>query len=470
MRIIGIIAVALVALGLLIIIAMNWQGDVQAYETYTNEQYGYQVDYPASFSMQGPSAVGDGQMFTDGDATLTVFGIEPAADVTLRAVAEQYLGASAVEAEVVADTATHATVRVTMNETVYIAHAIELSGGAVGILTLTHPVGMFDAETIDTILASFARTGTGDDDAADDVPTGYRLYESPELAFNMLVPNDASTSLVGSERVEITFLGPDAAEATEINDGFLVTVFRDELDSTYDSVQAYAEAVREDTDTQNETTVTGDLTPRTVNGMQSYRFSYTGGLGNEITKYVFLGAAGTVGFQVSYTISDPADRGYEGAVRTMLESFSFEGGVADSAPVYESVEVALLDTTGEATGEERGCDVVVMVNEPVQPTTAPLSAALERLFSIDSEAYQDYFNFIARTHDTLSFDRAVVEDGTAHIYLTGELSGLAGVCDNPRAAIQIEETALQFETVDTVQLYLNGTATDLQPDGRGTDA
>ena len=75
-----------------------------------------------------------------------------------------------------------------------------------------------------------------------------------------------------------------------------------------------------------------------------------------------------------------------------------------------------------------------------------------------------YTNFIARTNDTLSFERAEVdEDGTAHIYLTGELSGLAGVCDDPRAAIQIEETALQFATVAEVQLYLNDEPTDLIP-------
>lgn len=89
------------------------------------------------------------------------------------------------------------------------------------------------------------------------------------------------------------------------------------------------------------------------------------------------------------------------------------------------------------------------------------------LFALDDTDVEGWQNFIARTNRTLTFRRARVEEGTAHIYLEGELSGLGGVCDNPRAAIQIEETALQFDTVEEVQLYLNGEPTDLRPDMRG---
>lgn len=139
----------------------------------------------------------------------------------------------------------------------------------------------------------------------------------------------------------------------------------------------------------------------------------------------------------------------------------------DDVPAVSTVSIALLDYTGEATGVMRGCDSVVMAERDVPRTTMPLTAALEELFSIQQEEVAGWNNFIAKTKDTLSFERAIVEGGTAHIYLSGELSGLAGVCDNPRARIQIEETALQFPTVENVQLYLNGEATELQPDGRG---
>ena len=131
-------------------------------------------------------------------------------------------------------------------------------------------------------------------------------------------------------------------------------------------------------------------------------------------------------------------------------------------PAVSTVNVALLQT--EFTGEpERGCDRVVMVARSIPTTTAPLSAALRELYSIEETNVNNNYNFIANTNETLSFDRAEVRNGTAHIYLEGRLSGLAGVCDNPRAQIQIEETALQFPTVQNVQLYLNGSPATLTP-------
>jgi spore germination protein GerM len=128
------------------------------------------------------------------------------------------------------------------------------------------------------------------------------------------------------------------------------------------------------------------------------------------------------------------------------------------------VKIALLNTTGEGTGKKRGCDTVVLVSRTVPQSPAPLAAALKALF-VEPEGSQPdtEYNFIARTKSTLTFDRATITSGTANIYLKGSLSGLAGVCDDPRAAIQIEETALQFPTVKKVQLYLNDKPTNLMP-------
>lgn len=125
-----------------------------------------------------------------------------------------------------------------------------------------------------------------------------------------------------------------------------------------------------------------------------------------------------------------------------------------------TVQLAMLDTEQTSNGVSRGCDKVVMVNEAIAPTTAPLTAALLTLFSIPTTTVDGWFNFIPRTAATLQFDHATVIDGTANIYLTGSLSGLSGVCDDPRAEIQIEETAKQFPTVSSVQLFLNNTAVD----------
>lgn len=139
-----------------------------------------------------------------------------------------------------------------------------------------------------------------------------------------------------------------------------------------------------------------------------------------------------------------------------------------------TVQIALLDYaasgdrfTKESGGERRGCDRVVMVDRNVPRTQATLTAAMNELFSLDEFEVDGWQHFIAETNETLSFDRATVSDGLASVYLSGELSGLGGTCDDPRAMIQIEETALQFSTVDSVAIYLDGERTDLRPDARG---
>lgn len=133
-----------------------------------------------------------------------------------------------------------------------------------------------------------------------------------------------------------------------------------------------------------------------------------------------------------------------------------------------SIKIALLDTTGNGTGKSRGCDNVAMVTRNVSATTTPLTAALQTLFAEKEGAQPSAeYNFIARTAKTLKFDHATVASGTANIYLTGSLSGLAGVCDDPRAQIQLEETALQFATVQKVQIYLNNKLTTLTPSEKG---
>ncbi len=132
-----------------------------------------------------------------------------------------------------------------------------------------------------------------------------------------------------------------------------------------------------------------------------------------------------------------------------------------------TLSIAMLDYEGTSNGPMRGCDKLVFVEEVVPKTSIPLTVALQTLFSYTGSEVKGHDNFIASVRDTLSFERAEVVNGTAKIYLTGALTGLGGVCDDPRAKIQIEETALRFETVDRVELYLNGVKTNLQPNEQG---
>lgn len=114
-----------------------------------------------------------------------------------------------------------------------------------------------------------------------------------------------------------------------------------------------------------------------------------------------------------------------------------------------------LEDAGRS-GKPIGCnDSVVPVEVEIEPTSAPLTAALERLFSIDSQYYGQSGLYNALYQSDLRLDSATVEQGQATIALSGTLR-LGGVCDNPRVEAQIEETARQFPTVDEVVVYLNG--------------
>lgn len=123
-----------------------------------------------------------------------------------------------------------------------------------------------------------------------------------------------------------------------------------------------------------------------------------------------------------------------------------------------AVKIATLasdDYDGAVTGPKVGCDVLRMVYRYIDPTPAILNATMKELFAYDQQF--DYMpgNFVA-SQEKLSFEKAVIENGVAKIYLNGEVE-YAGVCDDPRLATQIIATAKQFETVQNVEIYLNGT-------------
>jgi hypothetical protein len=63
------------------------------------------------------------------------------------------------------------------------------------------------------------------------------------------------------------------------------------------------------------------------------------------------------------------------------------------------------------------------------------------------------YNSLYRSN--LAVQSVVIADRTAVVRLAGEVQ-LGGVCDTPRFEGQIRATALQFSTVDAVQVFING--------------
>jgi hypothetical protein len=133
------------------------------------------------------------------------------------------------------------------------------------------------------------------------------------------------------------------------------------------------------------------------------------------------------------------------------------GQPPEGPPLFSEVQIALI-ALGDAgqSGERIGCDdSVVLVPVSIEPTAAPLTAALEQLFAIDSEYYGESGLYNVLHRSDLRLERAVVAQGRATIELAGELR-LGGVCDSPRVEAQIQATARQFSTVNEVVVTLNG--------------
>lgn len=296
------------------------------------------------------------------------------------------------------------------------------------------------------------------------MPQDWQTYSNTQLDVTVSYPPNTSVQTEGPENrhIKLTYLGEDNATG-EITDGFTVTIsnYEKASDQTLrnfvenrlaDNAAAQATSDIATTSFRNQTAVT--YTTETVGTVNHTAFAPS-------EDRVII---------ISSNISDPNDNDYQQLVDQIISSTDFSAisdGNDQPANTVSEVTLVMLDRDiPEGAEPDRGCDQLAPITRSIESTQAPLTAAMEELFEINRTDVQGFHNFLAKTNSTLKFDRATVENGTANIYLTGQLSGVAGVCDNPRAAIQIEETAKQFSTVEEVELYLDGEATDLSPSGR----
>jgi LysM repeat protein len=116
-----------------------------------------------------------------------------------------------------------------------------------------------------------------------------------------------------------------------------------------------------------------------------------------------------------------------------------------------NVYLYALGDAGER-GPEFGCsDSIVPIEVEIEETEAPLRATLERLFITDGDPY-NLNNVFLRSG--LTVEGINIVDREAIIELSGDLS-IGGVCDHPRIVEQLERTALQFDTIDSVSVSVN---------------
>lgn len=170
-----------------------------------------------------------------------------------------------------------------------------------------------------------------------------------------------------------------------------------------------------------------------------------------------IGADGTL--QVPVTIPAAADIGEEWVGVIVLNN---QESVSE---VFEVTETGLFNQTqmflvalGDAgrSGTTIGCnDSLIPVTIDINPTIAPLTAALEELLAVDERIYGQSGLYNALYRSELTLESVAIEDSEATIELSGNLA-VGGVCDVPRITQQLRQTALQYSTVDTVSIFING--------------
>ena len=148
----------------------------------------------------------------------------------------------------------------------------------------------------------------------------------------------------------------------------------------------------------------------------------------------------------------------QGGAKAASGTFQVTGSEESAENLFTRTQIYLIAVGDEGeSGKEIGCgDSVIPVEVSIEPTVAPLTAGLEELLAIDEEYYGQSGLYNALYRSDLIVEGINIENREAIINLTGELR-IGGVCDEPRIQAQLEQTALQFSTVDNVSIFVNGT-------------
>ncbi len=125
-------------------------------------------------------------------------------------------------------------------------------------------------------------------------------------------------------------------------------------------------------------------------------------------------------------------------------------------PTEQNIKVFLIavEDNGQS-GPLVGCgDSAVPIIVTIPKTQGVLRAALEKLLSEKAQSYGESGLYNALYQSNLQVAGVTIEQGKAIIHLTGTFM-LGGTCDAPRVQAQIEQIALQFATVSSVEVFVN---------------
>ncbi len=127
---------------------------------------------------------------------------------------------------------------------------------------------------------------------------------------------------------------------------------------------------------------------------------------------------------------------------------------ATSATTQVKIFMIAMDDNG-ASGPKIGCgDSAVAVIREVPQTQSVLKAAMEQLVSIKDKYYGQSGLYNPLYQSNLKLESVAINNGKATIKFTGTLT-LVGECEDPRIEAQFMQTALQFSTVSSADIFIN---------------
>ncbi|NMC46942.1 MAG: hypothetical protein GYA52_08935 [Chloroflexi bacterium] len=175
---------------------------------------------------------------------------------------------------------------------------------------------------------------------------------------------------------------------------------------------------------------------------------------------LFLTSACAAAVPASPTVtatSPPTDTAIPSATPQPTVTPTLQATAVTSKPQTVNLYLVAIGDNG-ASGEPIGCgDSLVTVEVAIEPTSAVLRAALTALLSLPADAtYGQSGLYNALYLSDLQIESLEITDRQATMRLTGDLI-YGGECDIPRIEAQLTSIALQFSTVDSVSVYINGT-------------
>jgi LysM repeat protein len=118
-------------------------------------------------------------------------------------------------------------------------------------------------------------------------------------------------------------------------------------------------------------------------------------------------------------------------------------------PVFKEVKIYLIGRGNQ------NCGTPIAVVRNVRPTTAPLTAAVGQMLALHDQYYGESGLFNPLYQSDLSIRTVTLVNGKATIRLVGTLD-VNGACHGANIKTVFDRTALQFSTVESVAVFING--------------